>query len=162
MQYYQLARGLHPPCRRRSSGMPPRQQNPWKSDVNPWVVAFGPHLAPDMHTLVPKVLKWMANGDKRMLQDPPDLTHWVDLGQMLAYRFYSLFTTLQPHWLCQELSFSNPFGTEFPSCANMFLKLHLGPFTDQLFQDLGAFIPSIWAPMGALGLQNVFKNRFQN
>ena len=64
----------HPPCRPLTLGCRPGQQNPWKSDVNPLVAAFRPHLAPDMHTLVPNVPKWVANGAKMMLQNPPDLT----------------------------------------------------------------------------------------
>ena len=69
------------PCRPLTLGCRPGQQNPWKSDVNPLVAAFGPHLAPDMHTLVPNVQKWVANGAKMMLQDPPNLTHGADLEQ---------------------------------------------------------------------------------
>ena len=58
--------------------------------------------------------------------------------------------------------FPTHLAPHFPSFPNMFLKLHLGPFTDQLFEDLGALIPSIWAPKGTLGLQNAFKNRSKN
>ncbi len=64
-----------PPAAGTALGCRPGQQNPWKSDVNPLVGAFRPHLAPEMHTLVPNVPKWMANGAKMTLQDPPDLTH---------------------------------------------------------------------------------------
>ena len=63
------------PCRWLTLGCRPGQQNPWKSDVNPLVAAFRPHQAADMYTLVPNVAKWVPNGAKMMLQDPPDLTH---------------------------------------------------------------------------------------
>ena len=162
MQYYHHPRGSSP-LPPANSGVPPW---PAKSmEIRCKSISGGIQATPGARNahIGPKCTKmdgkWSQNDASGPSRSHPltrsgtkcphiESTHYLQHFRHISYaRNYRFPTHLAPH---------------FPSFPNMFLKLHLGPFTDQLFEDLGALIPSIWAPKGALGLQNAFKNRSKN